>query len=78
MVLKVGDCFTKLFGFFSDFEATTTFKIVTMSCSQWRNVEFSYPADVIDVILLHQCLNGVEDTIQKVFYFCDSQNIKKE
>ena len=48
-----------------------------MSCSQWANVEFSYPADVTDVILLYQCLNGVEDTIQKVFYFCESRNLKK-
>ena len=64
--------------FISEIETTSTSKRVTMSCSQWTNVEFSYPADAIDVILLYQCLNGMEDTIQTVFYFCESPNIKKE
>ena len=58
----------------SDFENTATSKRVTISCSQWKHVEFSYPADVTDVILLYQCLDGMEDTIHKVGYFCQSQN----
>ena len=48
------------------FFVTDANQIVSIGCLNWINIEFTYPDQVTDLIIFHQCSGGHEETLRKV------------